>query len=192
MYIGIIVYTEMASVRVQFESLGTGHYFWRWVVPKKNVFLVKNVLIQPLKSQKNVLPNLKYQLKNKYPLLAKTFTKGYHSVVTHVLYHFCDMSLITACAIFCSLKFHVVCTCTFFGDTICLLTNREMIKIVALIDLHIVLTYHFLLTLLFSLYYLTLPCWQRSLFVLGSEGKETCLDLTRFLVRMCKNCHDNE
>jgi hypothetical protein len=87
MYIGIIVYTEMASVRVQFESLGTDHYFWRWVVPKKNVFLVKNVLIQPLKSQKNVLPNLKYQLKNKYPLLAKTFTKGYHSVVTHVLYH---------------------------------------------------------------------------------------------------------
>ena len=51
------------------------------------------------------------------------------------------MSLITACAIFCSLKFHVVCTCTFFGDTICLLTNRKMIKIVTLIDLHIVLTY---------------------------------------------------
>jgi hypothetical protein len=24
-------------------------------------------------------------------------------------FHFCDMSLITACAIFCSLKFHVVC-----------------------------------------------------------------------------------
>jgi hypothetical protein len=50
------------------------------------------------------------------------------------------MSLITACAIFCNLKFHVVCTCTFFGDTICLLTNRKMIKI-TLIDLHIVLTY---------------------------------------------------
>jgi hypothetical protein len=87
------------------------------------------------------LPNLKYQLKNKYSPLAKNFTNGYHSIVTHVLYHFCDMSLITACEIFCSLKFHVVCTCTFFGDTICLLTKREMIKIVTLIDSHIVLTY---------------------------------------------------
>ena len=44
----------------------------------------------------------------------RNFTKGYHSVVTHVLYHFCDMSLITA--IFCSLKFDVLCTCTFFRD----------------------------------------------------------------------------
>jgi hypothetical protein len=57
------------------------------------------------------------------------------------LYHFCDMCLITACAIFCSVKFHVVCTCTFFGDTVCLLTNQKMIKVVTLIDLHIVLTY---------------------------------------------------
>jgi hypothetical protein len=31
---------------------------------------------------------------------------------------------------FCSVKFHVVCTC----DTICLLTNRKMIKIATLID----------------------------------------------------------
>jgi hypothetical protein len=51
------------------------------------------------------------------------------------------MSLITACEIFCSLQFHIVCTCSFFGDTICLLTNRKMIKIVTLIDSHIVLTY---------------------------------------------------
>ena len=40
-----------------------------------------------------------------------------------------------------SLKFHVVCTCTFFGDTICLLTNWKMAKIAIPIDLHIVLTY---------------------------------------------------
>jgi hypothetical protein len=59
------------------------------------------------------------------------------------------MSLIAACAIFCCLKFRVVCTCTFFGDTICLQTNRKMIKIVTLIDLHIVLKW--LLILLFSL-----------------------------------------
>jgi hypothetical protein len=103
--------------------------------------LVKRLLIQPLKGQKFILSNLKYQLKNKYPPVTKNFTKGYHSGVTHILYHFCDMSLTTACAIFCSLKFHVVCTCTFFGDTICLLTNRKMIKIVTLIDLNIVLTY---------------------------------------------------
>ena len=56
--------------------------------------------------------DIKYQLKNKYPPLAENVAKGYRSVVTHVLYHFCDMSLITACEIFCSLKFHIVCTCT--------------------------------------------------------------------------------
>jgi hypothetical protein len=58
--------------------------------------LVKILLIQPLKSKKNILPNLKHQLKNKYTPLAKNFTKGYRSVVTHALYNFCDMSLITA------------------------------------------------------------------------------------------------
>jgi hypothetical protein len=81
------------------------------------------------------------QLKHKYrPLQAKNFTKGYHhAVVTHVLYHFCDKSLITA--IYSSLKSRVVCTCTPFGDGICLLTNREMIKIATLIDLYIVSTY---------------------------------------------------
>jgi hypothetical protein len=44
-------------------------------------------------------------------------------------------------SIFCSLMFHVVCTCTFFWDNICLLTNRKMIKIMTLVDLHTVLTY---------------------------------------------------
>jgi hypothetical protein len=72
-------------------------------------------LIQPIKSQNFSLPSLKYQLKNKYPPLAKNVTKGYHSIVTYV-YHFCEIILITASAIFCSVKFHVVCTCTFFGD----------------------------------------------------------------------------
>jgi hypothetical protein len=78
----------------------------------------------------------------------------YHSVVTHDLYHFCDTSLITACAIFCSLKFHVVCTCTFFGDTICLLTKSENDQdsdsdwFTYCIDI-------WLLTLLFSLQYLS-------------------------------------
>jgi hypothetical protein len=89
------------------------------------LFLVKCLLIQPLKSQKLFLPNLKYQWKNKYPPLAKNYTKGYHSVLTHVLYHSYDTSLITACAIFCSLKFHVVRTCSVFGDSICVLTNDQ-------------------------------------------------------------------
>ena len=83
-----------------------------------------------------------------YMLFYKTW---YHSVVTHALYYFCDTSFINACAIFCSLKFHVVCTYTFLGDIICLLTNRENDKIVthmirtlvpAILDLRpIVMTY---------------------------------------------------
>jgi hypothetical protein len=103
---------------------------------RREMFFLANIwLIQPLKV------NLKYQLKYKYPPLAKDVTRGYYSVVTHVLYYFCDMSVITACAIFNSANFHVVCTCTFFGETICLLTNLKLIKIATLIDLHIVLTY---------------------------------------------------
>jgi hypothetical protein len=69
------------------------------------------------------------------------------------------MSLITACVIFCSLKFHVVCTCTFFGETICLLTNRKMIKIVTLIDWFPYCIDILLLTLLFSLQYLSESCF---------------------------------
>jgi hypothetical protein len=108
---------------------------------KEKYFSWKNFADPTIKKSKKISPNLKYQFKNKYQPLSKNLTKGYRSVVTHVLYHFCDMSFITACVIFCSLKFHVVCTCTFFGDTICLLTNQKMINIVTLIDLHIVLTY---------------------------------------------------
>jgi hypothetical protein len=55
------------------------------VAPKRNVFLGKNLPYPTIKKSKIFLPKLKYQLKNKYPPLAKTFTKGYHSVVTHVL-----------------------------------------------------------------------------------------------------------
>ena len=104
-------------------------------------FLVKILLIQPLKTI-FTQPQISINITNKYPPLAKNVTKGYHSVVTHVFYHFCDMNLITACGIYCSRKIHVVCTCSCFGDIICLMTNRKMIKIVTLRDdLHIVLTY---------------------------------------------------
>jgi hypothetical protein len=137
--------------------IGTGHYLSRVVAPKRNVFLGKhfaNPTIN-LKSPKKIYPTSKI---NTHPW-PKTLPKVYHSVVTHVLYHFCDTSLITACVIFSSLKFRVGCTCTFFGDTICLMTNRKMMKIETLIDLHIVLTY-WLSTLIFSLIrYLSESCF---------------------------------
>jgi hypothetical protein len=125
------------------------------VAPKRNVFLRNNFADV-------VLPNLKYQLRNEYPPL----TKCYHLFVTHVLYHFCDMSLITACGIFCNLKFHVLCTCTFFGDSICLLTNRKMLKIAGESDWFIYCIDMWLLTLLFSLQYLSESCFGNDKFLL--------------------------
>jgi hypothetical protein len=68
-----------------------------------SVFVGETFADPTIKKSKYFLSNLKYQLKNKYPPLAKNIAKGYHSVVTHVLYHFCDMSLMTACVIFCKL-----------------------------------------------------------------------------------------
>jgi hypothetical protein len=109
-----------------------GHYLWRGWHRREIVFLLKIWLIQPLKF---FSANLKYQLKYKYPPLAKDVTKGYCPVVTHVLYHFCDMSLIT-----CNFQQYNL-SCCLPGDTICLLTNWKMIKTATLIDLHIVLTY---------------------------------------------------
>jgi hypothetical protein len=47
-------------------------------VGRREMFFLPNVLlIQPLKSVKKFLPNLKYQLRNKYPPLvwSKTFQK---------------------------------------------------------------------------------------------------------------------
>jgi hypothetical protein len=70
------------------------------VASKRNGFLGKNFVYPTIKEFQNFFPNLKYQLKNKYPPLAKNFTKGYRSVVTlmpfttSVTRH---MSLITAC-----------------------------------------------------------------------------------------------
>jgi hypothetical protein len=67
----------------------------------------KNLADPAIKKSKLFLPNLKYQ----FPRLANTER---YKVVTLSLFFttFCDMSLTTACAIFCSLKFHVVYTCT--------------------------------------------------------------------------------
>ena len=92
---------------------------------RRELFLLVNILlIQPLQCQ-NVF----------YPT-QKNFTKGYDSVVTHILCHLCDMSLITACAIFCSLKFHVVYTIMYFNLTPDKSENDQ--DMVTLIDLHIV------------------------------------------------------
>jgi hypothetical protein len=139
--------------------LGTGHYLWWGVAPKRNVFRGKNVADPTIKKSRIWLPNLKYLLKNKYPPLAKNFTNEYHSVVTHVLYHFCDMSLITACEIFCSLKLHLVCTCTFFGDTICLDPNKSENDQDIDSDWFTYCIDIWLLTLLFSLQYLSESCF---------------------------------
>jgi hypothetical protein len=46
------------------------------VAPKRNVFLGKIFADPTIKKSKKFTPNVKYQLKNKYPSLAKNFTKG--------------------------------------------------------------------------------------------------------------------
>jgi hypothetical protein len=67
-------------------------YGGRW--HRSEMFFVVNILlIQALTFD---YPTSNINLK-KYPPLGKNVTKGYHSVVTRVLYHFCDMSLRTAC-----------------------------------------------------------------------------------------------
>jgi hypothetical protein len=72
---------------------------WHW---RKMSFFVNILLIQPLESFKNILPNLNHQLKNKY--LAKNVTKGYYSVVTHVhLWHEFDNWL---CKVSCCLHMY--------------------------------------------------------------------------------------
>ena len=55
-------------------------------------FLVKYFSDPTIKKSKNVLPNLKYQLENKYPPLAKNFTKGYTHPVP-LLWHEFDNCL---------------------------------------------------------------------------------------------------
>jgi hypothetical protein len=80
---------------------------------------VKILLIRPLKSLKK-FTQPQISTKNKYPsvTLGRKLTKGYHSVVTPILTTSVTWVMITACAIFCSLKFHVFCTSVHFGDSI--------------------------------------------------------------------------
>ena len=75
-------------------SLGTVHYLWRGVAPKRNVFRGKNFADPTIKKVENLITQPQILILKIYPPLTKNFTKGYHSVVTYVLYHFCDMSLI--------------------------------------------------------------------------------------------------
>jgi hypothetical protein len=120
-----------------------GHYLWPDVA---KLLWGKNFVNPTIKKSKTIF----------YPT-SKTSQKDTIQL-SHILYHFCDMSLITACAIFCSLKFHVVCTCTFFGDTVCLLTKSENDQdsdsdwLTYCIDI-------WLLTLLLSLRYLSESCF---------------------------------
>ena len=100
------------------------------MTPKRNVFLGKKFAADPT---------------IKKSPLSKNFTQlGYHLVVTHVLYHFCDMSLITACTM------HMY---TFFGNTP--FSSWLKIKIVTRFTYRIDI---WLLTLLLSLQYLSESC----------------------------------
>jgi hypothetical protein len=58
------------------------------VAPKTNVFRGKHFADPTIKKSKIWLPNLKYQLKNKYPPLAKNVTKGLFSC------HICPLPLL--------------------------------------------------------------------------------------------------
>ena len=59
----------------QINTLGTGHYLWWGVTPKRNVFLGTIFADPIIKKSKKILANLKYQLKNKNPPPAKNFKK---------------------------------------------------------------------------------------------------------------------
>ena len=110
------------------------------VAPKRNVFLGKNsLLIQPLIKEPNIFFTQAYISINLPTPDQKLYKRVPDSVVTRVLYNLVQHQLVHA--IFCSVKFQVVYTCISFGDIIYPLTNRKMIKIVIVIDLHIVLTY---------------------------------------------------
>jgi hypothetical protein len=80
--------------------LRTAHYLWRGVASKINVFLREMFADPTIKKSTKFFAQPQISIKNIYPPLAKNVTKEYHSVVTHFQYHFCDTSLITACAIF--------------------------------------------------------------------------------------------
>jgi hypothetical protein len=84
---------------------------------RREMFFVGKILLTNHWKLKNLItqPQISIKKINTHPW-SKTLQNDTIQFVTHVLYHFfCDMSLITACEIFCSLKFHVFCTCTFFS-----------------------------------------------------------------------------
>jgi hypothetical protein len=60
------------------QCLETNHYLWPGWHRRGMFFLLTILLIRPLKIKNKVLPNLKYQLKNKYAPQAKNFTKRYY------------------------------------------------------------------------------------------------------------------
>ena len=94
------------------------------VAPKRNVFLGRTVANPTIKKSKTFLLN------------------KINSAVTHALYHFCDMSLKTAYAIFCSLEFHIVCAHMYFLWRHHFPPDKsENDQDNDSIDLHIVLTY---------------------------------------------------
>ena len=103
------------------------------MAPKKNVFLGKNFVDPTIKRSKN--PQM--SIKNTHPC-GKTKRIPFSC-------HTCPLLLLSREFNNCLCNFlqSKVSCCLhmyFFGNTICLLANRKIIKIVTLIDLHIVLT----------------------------------------------------
>ena len=83
------------------------------VASKINVLLREMFADPTIKKSTKFFPQPQISIKNIYPPLAKNVTKEYHSVVTHFQYHFCDTSLITACAIFFPFLFGATLTLQF-------------------------------------------------------------------------------
>jgi hypothetical protein len=69
-------YSNSKGVLFFVNSLGTVHYLWQGVAPKRNVFRGKNFADPTIKKVKKIwLPNLKYQLKNNTHPWPKTSQK---------------------------------------------------------------------------------------------------------------------
>jgi hypothetical protein len=120
----------------------------RNLVPKKIFFLGKNVADPTIKSQ-NFLPNLKYQLKIKYPPLAKNWLQKDTIQLSHMSFT-TSVTRVCASAILHSLKPCCLHMYFLWRHHLPPDTYWKMIKMVTLIDLHIVLTYD-CLTLLVNL-----------------------------------------
>jgi hypothetical protein len=121
--------TTLAFIHTQFRQL---------LIRERSLFMVPKILLtQPLKNQKFDYPISSHP----WPKLQKDVRQ----VVTHVLYHFCDTSLIMFglwnLLTFLQSKVSCCLRIYFLWRHHLVPTNRKMIEIATLTDSHIVLTY---------------------------------------------------